>query len=173
MKRICASLVVTLMSTAAFAADPAAIAVPAGNTLALTVLGAGDLAYECKEKAGMAGSFEWTFVGPTAVLYDKTSKAAIGKYYAGPTWEANDGSKVGGKQLGVSPSAMPASIPLQLVQAGAATGTGAMSGITFIQRMNTKGGVAPSMPCAMANKGEKKMVKYEADYLFYKAAAAN
>lgn len=170
MKRICTSLAVTLLSTAAFAADPAPIAVPAGNTLALTVLGTGDLTYECKEKAAMAGTFEWTFVGPTAVLYDKTTKAAIGKYYAGPTWEANDGSKVGGKQLGVSPSATPASIPLQLVQAGPATGTGAMSGITFIQRMNTKGGVAPATPCAAANAGAKATVKYEADYLFYKAS---
>lgn len=170
MKRICASLVVTLLSTAAFALDPAPIAVPAGNTLALTVFGAGDLAYECKEKAAMAGTFEWTFVGPTAVLYDKTTKAVIGKYYAGPTWEANDGSMVGGKQIGVSPSATPASIPLQLVQAFTATGTGAMTGVTFIQRMNTKGGVAPATPCAAANAGAKATVKYEADYLFYKAS---
>ena len=169
MKRICA-LLATLVSTAAFAADPAAIAVPAGNTLALTVMGAGDLTYECKEKTATPGAFEWVFVAPTAVLYDKTSKAAIGKYYAGPTWEANDGSKVGGKQLGVSPSATVASIPLQLVQAGPATGSGAMSGITFIQRMNTQGGVAPAIACAAGNAGERKTVKYEADYLFYKAS---
>lgn len=170
MKRVYTALLATMLSTSAFAADPAAITVPAGNKLALTLLGAGDLAYECKAKADMPGVYEWTFAGPIAVLYDKTSKAAAGKYYAGPTWEANDGSKVGGKQLGVSPSMNASSIPLQLVQAGASTGTGAMSGITFIQRMNTKGGVAPKDSCGAANAGAKTMVKYEADYLFYKAS---
>ena len=168
MNRICAALIATFLSTSAFAADAPAIAVPAGNTLALTVVGTGELAYECKAKAGMADAYEWVFTGPTAVLYDKGTKAVVGKYYAGPTWEAADGSKVGGKQLAVSPSANAASIPLQLVQAGPATGTGAMSGITYIQRMNTMGGVAPADACGAANAGAKKMVKYEADYLFYK-----
>ena len=170
MNRICAILIATLLSSPAFAADPAAITVPAGNTLALTLLGAGDLIYECRAKAGTPDAHEWAFAGPVAILYDKSSKADAGKYYAGPTWEANDGSKVGGKQLGVSPSANAASIPLQLVQAGASTGSGAMSGITFIQRINTKGGVAPSDLCEAANAGSRKMVKYEADYLFYKAS---
>ncbi len=170
MKRISVGLIAVLLSSTSFAADPAPIAVPAGNTLALTVLGAGDLAYECKVKAGTPGAHEWVFAGPTAVLYDKTSKAAIGKYYAGPTWEANDGSKVGGKQLGVSPSGNAASIPLQLVQAAPSSGSGAMNGITFIQRMNTKGGIAPADACGADNVGAKKMVKYEADYLFYKAS---
>lgn len=172
MKRICATLIATLLSSASFAAanDPAPIAVPAGHSLAMTVLGAGDLAYECKVKAGTTGAFEWVFAGPTAVLYDKSNKAVLGKYYAGPTWEANDGSKVSGKQLGVSPSGNAASIPLQLVQAAPATGTGAMTGITYIQRMNTKGGIAPADACGADNVGAKKTVKYEADYLFYKAS---
>lgn len=170
MKRTCATLIATLLSATSFAAEPSAIAVPAGNTLAMTALGTGELAYECKAKADMAGMYEWTFAGPTAVLYDKTSKAAVGKYYAGPTWEANDGSKVGGKQLAVSPSGNPASIPLQLVQAAPATGKGAMMGISYIQRINTKGGVAPAEACDASKVGTRKMVKYEADYLFYKAS---
>ena len=171
MKRTSAALLATLLSAGAFAAgEPPAITVPAGNTLALTLLGAGDLIYECKAKADMPGVYEWAFAGPVAVLYDKSSMAPAGKYYAGPTWEAKDGSKVGGKQLGVSPSPTAGSIPLQLVQAGASTGTGAMSGISFIQRMNTKGGVAPKDPCGAGNAGVKVMVKYEADYLFYKAS---
>lgn len=171
MNRLCATLIATLLSSTAFAAaDPAPIAVPAGNALALTLLGAGELNYECRAKADMPGVYEWAFAGPVAVLYDKSTKAAVGKYYAGPTWEANDGSKVGGKQLGVSPSPNAASIPLQLVQAGASTGAGAMSGISYIQRINTKGGVAPADACGASNAGARKMVKYEADYLFYKAS---
>ena len=47
MKRTCAALLATLVSTTAFAADPAPIAVPAGHALALTLMRAGDLGYEC------------------------------------------------------------------------------------------------------------------------------
>ena len=89
--------------------------------------------------------------------------------YGGPTWESNDGSKVTGKQLALSPSNNAASIPLQLVQANPATGNGAMTGVTYIQRLNTKGGIAPMDACTADNVGAKKTVKYEADYVFFKA----
>lgn len=145
---------------------PAAIAVPAGNKVALTSVGIGDLTYECRVKTSAAGAFEWAFVGPVAVLYDG-KKAPIGKYYAGPTWESNDGSKVTGKQLAVSPN--PGAIPLQLVQANPATGAGAMTGVTYIQRLNTVGGTAPTDACGADNLAAKKTVKYQADYIFYKA----
>jgi hypothetical protein len=146
---------------------PAAIAVPAGNKVAMWALGSGDLTYECRPKAAAAGTFEWAFAGPNAVLSDK-SGAAVGKYYGGPTWESNDGSKVTGKQLAVSPG-NAGSIPLQLVQANPATGAGAMTGVTYIQRLNTIGGVAPADTCDAATAGSKKLVKYQADYVFYKA----
>lgn len=168
MKRIFV-FATALLSTSAFANDPVAIAVPAGHALAMTAVGVGELTYECKVKAATPGAHEWVFVAPVAVLTDKATKAIVGKYYAGPTWEANDGSKVTGKQLAVSPG-NAGSIPLQLVQAAPATGSGAMTGITYIQRINTKGGVAPADTCAAENIGTKKMVKYEADYLFYKAS---
>jgi hypothetical protein len=164
-----AAILLSAASAMVHAADvPAAIAVPAGNVAAMSALGAGDLSYECRAKAAMPGSFEWVFAGPNAVLYD-AQKAPIGKYYAGPTWESNDGSKVTGKQLALSPSNNAASIPLQLVQANPATGNGAMTGVTYIQRLNTKGGIAPMDACNADNVGAKKTVKYEADYVFFKA----
>ena len=52
--------------------------------------------------------------------------------------------------------------------ASEATGAGAMSGITYIQRVNTKGGVAPSDPCSAQSAGMKKQVAYQADYVFFK-----
>ena len=55
------------------------------------------------------------------------------------------------------------------MQANPATGNGAMTGVTYIQRMNTKGGIAPIEICNADNVGAKKTVKYEADYVFYKA----
>ena len=98
------------------------------------------------------------------------NKKMVGKYYGGPTWEAADGSKVGGKQLAVAPSPNPGSIPLQLVQASPAMGSGAMNGVSYIQRLNTMGGVAPMDACGAASAGTKKTVKYQADYVFYKPA---
>ena len=61
-------------------------------------------------------------------------------------------------------------IPLQLVKANPAMGSGAMTGVTYIQRVATVGGVAPSTACAAGNMGTKQIVKYQADYIFYKAA---
>ena len=154
------------MSTMSAPDVPAAIAVPAGHQMVMRQVGAGDLTYECRVKAGTT-DHEWVFAGPTAVLYDSDRKA-VGKYYGGPTWESSDGSKVTGKQLAISPGAS-GSIPLQLVQANPATGMGAMNGVTYIQRVNTQGGVAPAAACGAANVGTKQMVKYQADYVFYKA----
>jgi hypothetical protein len=128
-------------------------------------VGVGELTYECRAKANDAAAFEWVFVGPVAKLMDGGKE--VGKYYAGPTWEASDGSKVTGKQVAVAPAA-PGSIPLQLVKAEPAMGAGAMSGVTYIQRVNTMGGVAPADPCSAAVAGAKRQVAYQADYLFFK-----
>ncbi len=165
MKLVTLAAVLSLGVGAFGATLPAEIAVPAGNKAAMTLVGAGELTYECKAKADGTGH-EWTFAGPNAVLTD-SKKKTVGKYYAGPTWEANDGSKVTGKQLAVSPN--PNAIPLQLVQAAPADGKGMMVGVTYIQRLNTQGGTAPKDPCAVANMGAKQMVKYQADYVFFKS----
>ena len=113
----------------------------------MVATGVGEITYECREKAAAAGQYEWAFVGPVATLYS-ADKRNVGKYYAGPTWEASDGSKVTGKQLAVSPAA-PGNIPMQLVKADPAMGMGAMQGVAYIQRLNTKGGVAPAAACDM------------------------
>ena len=146
---------------------PAAVTPPAGSTYSMTAVGVGEITYECRAKAGAADTFEWVFVAPVATLYD-SNKAAIGKYYGGPTWESRDGSKVTGKQLATAPASGPQNIPLQLVQANPAMGSGAMSEVTYIQRLNTVGGVAPAMPCGKSNVSAKQQVKYQADYVFYK-----
>ena len=61
-------------------------------------------------------------------------------------------------------------LPYQLAKASPAMGAGAMAGITYIQRVALKGGVAPAAACTTANKGERQIVKYQADYIFWKAA---
>ena len=116
----------------------------------------------------MPGQFEWVFVGPDAGLKDRSGQA-VGRYFGPPaTWESKDGSKVTGAQLAVAP-ASPGSIPLQLVKANPAMGAGAMQGVSYIQRVNTQGGVAPSSACGAATAGQKQVVKYQADYIFWKS----
>lgn len=156
-----------MMPSYSQAALPAAVQVPAGNKVAIETVGVGEITYQCSAKKDMAGQFEWVFAGPDARLLDRSGKQ-IGKYYGPPaTWEAMDGSKLTAVQLAVAPN-VAGSIPLQLVKGNPAMGSGAMQGVTYIQRVNTQGGVAPATPCAAGNLSAKQIVKYQADYIFYK-----
>ncbi|MGZ9706657.1 DUF3455 domain-containing protein [Pseudomonas sp. GNP013] len=158
-------------SPAAFAQTnlPDSIKVPAGHTVSMETTGVGEITYECRDKASAAGETEWTFVGPKAVLNDRSGKP-VGTYFGPPaTWQAKDGSKITGTQLAVAPSS-PGNLPYQLVKANPAEGKGAMSGVSYIQRVALKGGVAPSSACTAANKGQQEVVKYQADYLFWSAS---
>jgi hypothetical protein len=158
-------------SGAMFSQDglPDAIKVPAGNKVALETVGVGEITYECRDKANAAGQTEWVFVGPKAVLNNRSGKQ-VGTYYGPPaTWESMDGSKLTATQLAVAPSGT-GNLPFQLVKANPAMGSGAMTGVTYIQRVALKGGVAPAAACTPANKGERQIVKYQADYIFWKAA---
>lgn len=147
---------------------PAPVQVPAGHMVAMETVGAGEITYECRAKADMPQQHEWVFVGPEAKLMDRNGRV-VGRYFGPPaTWANSDGSAVTGTQVAVSP-AMAGSIPMQLVKANPATGSGAMSGVSYIQRVATKGGVAPAAPCTGAQAGAKQVVAYQADYIFYKA----
>lgn len=156
------------MSTFSQASLPAPIQVPAGHKVAWETVGSGDITYECRDKANMPGQTEWVFVGPEAVLKDRAGKQ-VGRYYGPPaTWEASDGSKLTATQVAVAPSG-PGSLPYQLVKANPAMGSGALVGVSYIQRVALQGGVAPAdMPCTAATKGQKTTVKYQADYIFWK-----
>ena len=162
-----ACLPLTFSAAAQMMDLPEPVRAPAGSKMAMKAVGVGELTYECRAKAGDASAFEWVFVGPMAKLMDPSSSKEVGKYYAGPTWESMDGSKITGKQVAVAPSS-PGNIPMQLVKTEPAMGNGAMTGITYIQRVNTKGGVAPTDPCNCRRSGTKKQVPYQADYVFYK-----
>lgn len=155
-------------STFSQASLPAPIQVPSGHKVAWETVGSGDITYECRDKANAPGQTEWVFVGPDAVLKDRAGKS-IGRYYGPPaTWEANDGSKLTATQIAVAPSG-PGNLPYQLVKANPAMGAGALVGVSYIQRVALQGGVAPAdQPCTSTTKGQKTMVKYQADYIFWK-----
>ena len=146
---------------------PPQVQVPAGHKVAMETTGVGEISYECRDKANAPGETEWVFVGPMAALKDRGGKP-VGKYYGPPaTWEAIDGSRLTGTQVAVAPSS-PHSLPFQLVKANPATGVGAMTGVTYIQRVALQGGIAPAAPCTPASKGQRQSVKYQADYIFWK-----
>ena len=148
---------------------PAAIQVPAGNRVAMETVGVGEITYECRDKANAPGQTEWVFVGPSAVLNDRRGNK-VGTYFGPPaTWASNDGSRLTATQLAVAPAGT-GNLPYQLVKANPAMGAGAMAGVTYIQRVALKGGVAPASACGPANKGERQIVKYQADYIFWKAS---
>lgn len=147
---------------------PDVVKVPAGQRVAMEAVGTGHLAYECREKSAMPGNYEWVFVGPEAILTNRAG-ARVGTYYGPPaTWESSDGSKISGTQLAISPGAS-GSIPLQLVKTNPSVGAGSMAGITYIQRVNTRGGVAPMLTCDVGTVGKRELVTYKADYIFYTA----
>ena len=147
---------------------PDVVKVPAGHVVAMEAMATGDILYQCLAKKDMAGQFEWVFSGPDAGLKDRSGKG-VGKYYGPPaTWESMDGSKVTGAQVAVAPAGA-GSIPLQLVKANPAMGMGVMQGVSYIQRVNTQGGVAPTALCGAATLDQKQTVKYTADYIFWRA----
>lgn len=146
---------------------PDAVKVPGGHRVVLETVGVGEITYECRARANTAGAFEWVFVGPKAELNSRSGKR-LGTYFGPPaTWAANDGSAITGAQLAVSPNGA-GNIPLQLVKANPATGKGAMSDIAYVQRVATRGGVAPAMSCDAGALGRKEVVKYQSDYVFWK-----
>lgn len=157
------------MGHASNATVPEPVRVPAGHKVAMETVGTGTIVYECREKAGAAGQHEWVFVGPEATLADRKGQG-VGRYFGPPaTWAARDGSAVTGAQVAVAPAGA-GNIPLQLVKANPATGMGSMQGVTYIQRLATKGGAAPAAACGADTRGSRQTVRYQADYIFWSAA---
>jgi len=160
----------TSMTATAQAGLPTPVQVPAGHRVAWETVGVGQITYECRAKAGTPGAFEWAFVGPDAELRSR-SGMKLGRYFGPPaTWASDDGSALTGTQVGLSPAAA-GSIPFQLVKANPATGRGVLEGVSYIQRVATRGGVAPAMACGEGQVGQRQVVQYQADYIFWKPAA--
>ena len=109
----------------------------------------------------------WVFLKPEAVLYADGGNGIVGIHYAGPTWESHSGSFVVGALLDKDTPDTSA-IPWLLLKGAHSGGAGIFEGITFIQRVNTVGGIAPEEPAQFV--GEEARVPYAADYYFYRKA---
>jgi hypothetical protein len=159
---LAAASAVLSMSAAAQQVPPQ-LQPPAGEKLLLQVHAKGDQVYTCK---GDAAQFTWALKAPDAQLFDKDGKP-FGKHFAGPSWEASDGSRVTGKAVANAPSPDADSIPWLLVNIISHDGSGVLSKATTIQRLKTKGGKAPASGCDVSHVGQEVRVPYSADYLFY------
>lgn len=142
---------------------PQQIQPPASEQLVLQAHATGDQIYTCTNDASQ---FAWTLKAPDARLFDKNGKP-FGKHFAGPSWEANDGSRVTGKAVANSPSPDANSIPWLLVTIVNHDGSGVLSRVTTVQRINTKGGKAPASGCDTSHVSQEVRVPYSADYRFY------
>lgn len=111
----------------------------------------------------------WTFVEPVATLFaDARYNGEVGKHYVGPTWESNSGSKVVAARVpgkGCTPDST--AIPWLILKKVSTDGAGIFSSVTFVQRLNTTGGTAPTTPGSVI--GERAEVPYTAEYYFYRA----
>ena len=147
-------------------AVPSRIAVEAGNKIFLVGHAAGVQIYRCNGTA-------WTLLAPRANLYDDGGKLIL-THFAGPTWQAKDGSTVVGTvvdRVTVDATAIPwlllSATPTPTPTAGADGDR--LAATTFIQRIATTGGLAPpAADCTAETAGAQQEIAYTADYYFWK-----
>jgi len=162
---IAACLFMRVVAPSSAAEVPETIAAR-GETLIATTHATGAQVYECKTNS--EGKLAWQFREPIATLM--IDGKTVGRHFAGPVWEMADGSAVSAKVSAQAPGATANDIPLLRLDVAARHGSGLLSGVTTIQRLNTNGGRADA---ACDAPGTFLSVPYSADYAFYKKAAAD
>jgi len=166
-----------LFPTSAFAANvtpppmPTKIQAPAGHVPYVVGHATGTQNYTCQLSPN---GYAWTLVAPAATLVGDNGQV-LTTHYGGPTWEAKDGSKVVGARVD-GETVNPSAIPWLLLRAASTTAGSdgdRLTHTTYIQRVNTVGGLAPTGGCDQTTRGASSNVPYAADYYFYKATGSN
>jgi hypothetical protein len=153
---------------------PASLQVADGNKVSFHAYAVGVQIYGATASATSPTGFAWTFQAPEAVLFDADGNV-VGIHYAfaGPTrpaWESESGSRVVGARtvppVTVTTNAIPwlilSAVPTNTV------GPGIFARTTYIQRVNTTGGLAPA--AAPSALGLEARVPYTAEYYFFRAS---
>ena len=164
---------------------PANIQVPAGNKVFLVGHAVGTQNYVCLPSGT---GFNFVLFTPQATLFSDHDKQVTTHYFSPnpfeggtirATWQhSRDTSTVWGQTIQSSSDpnfVAPGAIPWLLLQRVGAkdgpSGGDTLTATTFIQRLNTSGGVAPSTGCSSStNVGNQAFVPYMADYFFYQRA---
>ena len=135
---------------------PEAIRVPEGNQRIAVMPARGVQTYQCTAGA-------WTFLQPDAILRHHGRAEVL--HSRGPVWTSvTDGSSVTAAAQASSP--VEGTIPQLLLRSTGNRGPGLLGEVTYIQRLNTTGGVSPTGTCT---EGETASVPYTADYTFWVA----
>jgi hypothetical protein len=132
------------------------IDVPPHSRLLLRALGSGDQIYGCVNG-------NWALKAPDAKLLNQEG-SVIGRHFAGPTWQLNDGSRIKGKVVAKQVAPDVTAVPWLLLES--VGGTGRLGAVRFIQRIGTHGGNAPDGSCSQS---ATRRVPYTATYSFYEA----
>lgn len=122
--------------------------------------------YECRSKGE---GFEWTFVAPEAELFDAAGRAA-GTHGAGPHWLAADGGRIEGQVVSRQDAPVAGAVPWLLLRVQGGNGRGLFARVSHVQRLNTRGGVAPAEGCRRETLGQTARVPYTADYRYLERA---
>ena len=171
MKRLSSILLLAMVASLlaavpAFADDgnqggvPPELRVPEGYELTLKTTGVGVQIYDCNANGA------WTFREPRADIFNQKNGKLVATHFRGPTWQSvSDGSKVVGavKARAAAPNPQH-DIPWLLLGATSNTGPGVFAEVDFIQRLDTKGGVAPAGSCTTGGVAE---VPYSSTYNFW------
>jgi hypothetical protein len=132
---------------------------------------AGVQIYAC---TASAGGYAWGPATPRAVLYDNAGHV-LADHYGGPSWRAKDGSTVVARRVDgvtVDPTAIPW-LKLEATSATPGVDGDRLTRTTFIQRVNTSGGLPPEpATCNAQTAGTAREVPYTADYVFWKRRGA-
>jgi hypothetical protein len=150
-----------------FPKTPPELQVPPNSSLVLKARGKGAQIYECAAKPDDKKVFAWKLKAPEADLFDDKGEK-VAHHFAGPTWQATDGSSALGSVMGKSDAPDPQAIPwLMLTTVG--KGPGVLASVMHVQRLDTSGGKAPETGCdaAHAKTHAEVRVPYEATYYFY------
>jgi hypothetical protein len=142
---------------------------PEGHVVLFKARAVGTQIYVCKAQADDPDRFEWSLKAPEADLFDEGGRK-IGRHFAGPTWEAvEDGSSVIGTLIEKTRAPKSGDIPWLLLKGKPGGGHGRFSKVTYIRRVDTEGGIAPSCGCDKFHQDQVVRVKYKGTYIFYRA----
>lgn len=166
LNKLAAGVVVTVALLAAAAptgAEEGALMPPAGAQLLLRSVADGVQIYVCQ---AVGDRFGWAFKAPEAALFDETGRQ-VAKHFAGPSWQAEDGSIVVGEVAAKADAPAHGAVSWLLLRAKSHTGNGHFAAVGFIQRLDTKGGAAPEGGCDAAHQNAEARMRYSAAYIFY------
>jgi hypothetical protein len=118
----------------------------------------------CEQTSGAAA---WRLRGPEAALLDSTG-VEVGRHFAGPSWQAMDGSTVVGEALVSNQLPITDSVPWVVLRVKSHTGGGEFASVEYTVRLRTEGGAAPTAGCDQTHVGAERRIPYDAVYVLFR-----